>query len=302
MKRGWNAKDSFAFTLTPALSLREREKVSQPSSSQARPVVVRLGAVLPLPQGEGRGEGGLFKTQRVTYPRNHSGKFLPYSLVATCLLSLAIFLTSHTHAAETPLVLQKFLSAQTNLQSWSAELTQTRRLKTLTQPLVSTGHVWFAAPMRFRWEMGTPAQTIAVRNTNDLLVLYPRLKRVEKYPLTGERMGQWKETLALLEAGFPRSQADIEKLFKVLSTGQTNHVHYVALQPKSFSTRRVMPQITLAFGADDFQLRATELRFGDGSTMRNEFSNAWKNPKLEDALFAPAIDADFKVVEPMKKP
>jgi outer membrane lipoprotein-sorting protein len=205
-------------------------------------------------------------------------------------------------AAETPVVLQKFLSAQTNLQSWSAELTQIRRLKTLTQPLVSTGHVWFAAPVRFRWEMGTPAQTIAVRNTNDLLVFYPRLKRVEKYALTGERMGQWKETLALLEAGFPRSQADIEKLFKVLSTSQTNDVHYVALQPKSFSTRRVMPQITLSIGADDFQLRATELRFGDGSTMRNEFSNAQKNPKLDDALFAPVLDADFKIVEPMKKP
>ncbi len=231
-----------------------------------------------------------------------SWSFALQRFVAACLLSLAIFLTPPAHAAETPLVLQKFLSAQTNLQSWSADLTQTRRLKTLTQPLVSTGHVWFAAPLRFRWEMGTPAQTIAVRNTNDLLVIYPRLKRVEKYPLTGERMGQWKETLALLEAGFPRSQADIEKLFKVLSTAQTNDVHYVALQPKSFSTRRVMPQITLAFGADDFQLRATELRFGDGSTMRNEFTNARKNPKLDDALFAPMIDADFKIVEPMKKP
>ena len=150
--------------------------------------------------------------------------------------------------------------------------------------------------------MGVPAQTIAVRTTNELLVLYPRLQRVEKYPLAGERVGQWKETLALLEAGFPRSQADIEKLFKVLSTAQTNDVHYVALQPRSFSTRRVMPQITLAFGVDDFQLRATELRFGDGSTMRNEFSNARKNPKLDDVLFAPVIEADFKIVEPMKKP
>jgi outer membrane lipoprotein-sorting protein len=217
------------------------------------------------------------------------------------LLLLGFLLCLSARAAETPLVLQKFLSAQTNLQSWSADLTQTRRLKTLTQPLVSTGHVWFAAPLRFRWEMGTPAQTIAVRSTNDLLVLYPRLKRVEKYALTGERVGQWKETLALLEAGFPRSQADIEKLFKVLSTSQTNDVHYVALQPKSFSTRRVMPQITLSIGADDFQLRATELRFGDGSTMRNEFTNARKNPKLNDALFAPVIDPDFRIVEPLKK-
>lgn len=262
-----------------------------------------IAAFTPLQRAHGgRGEGGLPKTHPAIISNNRSQKFPLRSFSTACCLLLAIFLTPFTHSAETPLVLQKFLSAQTNLQSWSAELTQTRRLKTLTQPLVSTGHVWFAAPMRFRWEMGVPAQTIAVRSTNELLVLYPRLKRVEKYALTGERVGQWKETLALLEAGFPRSQADIEKLFKVLSIAQTNDVHYVALQPKSFSTRRVMPQITLAFGADDFQLRATELRFGDGSTMRNEFSNARKNPKLDDALFAPAIEADFKIVEPMKKP
>jgi outer membrane lipoprotein-sorting protein len=203
-------------------------------------------------------------------------------------------------AAETSLALQKFLAAQTNLQTWSADLTQTRQLKTLAQPLVSTGHVWFAAPNKFRWEIGSPAQTIAVRGTDEMLVLYPRLKRVEKYPLSGERMGQWKDTLALLEAGFPRSQSELEKQFKIVSVRPTNDVHVVVLQPKSSSARRMMPQIALSFAASDFQLRATELQFGDGSTMRNDFRNAALNPKLEAALFAPKIEPDFKIVEPMK--
>lgn len=204
-------------------------------------------------------------------------------------------------ATEPPPVLQKFLAAQTNLSTWSADLTQIRRLKTLTQPLISTGRVWFAAPQKFRWEIGTPAQTIAVRGGNDMLVMYPRLKRVEKYPLTGEKMGQWKDTLALLEAGFPRSQADIEKRFKILSVTQADGVHSAVLQPRSYSARRMMPQITLAFDAKDYQLRATELQFGDGSTMRNEFRNARINPEIDPKLFAPAIDPDFKIVEPMKR-
>jgi outer membrane lipoprotein-sorting protein len=206
-----------------------------------------------------------------------------------------------TCAAASPPALQKFLSAQTNLQTWSADLTQIRQLKTLTQPLTSTGHVWFAAPNKFRWEIGSPAQTIAVRGADEMLVIYPRLKRVEKYPLTGEKMGQWKDTLALLEAGFPRSQADLEKQFKVLSVTPSNDVSVVVLQPKSASARRMMPQITLSFAMNDFQLRATELQFGDGSTMRNEFRNSELNPKLDAALFAPKIDADYKVVEPMKQ-
>ncbi len=212
-----------------------------------------------------------------------------------------MFGVSPTSAAETSPGLIRFLSAQTNLQTWSADLVQIRQLKTLTQPLTSTGHVWFAAPNRFRWEIGSPAQTIAVRGGDEMLVIYPRLKRVEKYPLNGEKMGQWKDTLALLEAGFPRSQADLERQFKVVSVTATNDVNIALLQPKSASARRMMPQITLTFATNDFQLRATELQFGDGSTMRNEFRNAELNPKLDALVFAPQLDADFKIVEPMKR-
>ena len=224
-------------------------------------------------------------------------EFGVWSLLGIWILGFGI----SAPAADLSPALTSFLSAQTNLATWSADLTQIRQLKTLVQPLTSTGHVWFAAPNKFRWEIGVPAQTIAVRGGDEMLVIYPRLKRVEKYPLNGEKMGQWKDTLALLEAGFPRSQSDLEKQFKVVSVAATNDVHVATLQPRSASARRMMPQLTLAFATNDFQLRATELQFGDGSIMRNEFRNAQLNPKLDGSIFAPKLDADFKVVEPMKK-
>src|SRR5262245_46933594 len=134
-------------------------------------------------------------------------------------LHFAIFLgvlcmTVSAHAAELHVTLQSWLSAQTNIHGWSAEVTQTRRLKTLTQPLLAKGRVWFAAPNRFRWQIGdatgfdTTTNTIAVRQTDQLLVIYPRLKRAEKYPLDGDQPGPWKDTLALLEAAFPLAQSD----------------------------------------------------------------------------------------------
>ena len=61
-----------------------------------------------------------------------------------------------------------------------------------------------------------------------------------------------------------------------------------------------MPQIKIAFDTRDFSLRATELQFADGSTMRNDFTNAVLNPKLEEKMFSPAIPADYKVSEPLK--
>ena len=132
-----------------------------------------------------------------------------------------------------------------------------------------------------------------------MLVIYPRFRRAEKYPLTGERMGEWKDTLALLEAGFPRSQSDLEARFRVLSMTRSNDLHNAVLQPKSSSARRMMPQITISFSTNDFMLRATELQFADGSSMRNEFRNAEINPPLDEKIFAPQIEG-YTVVEPMK--
>jgi outer membrane lipoprotein-sorting protein len=48
-------------------------------------------------------------------------------------------------------------------------------------------------------------------------------------------------------------------------------------------------------------LLANELRFADGSSLRNDFTNAVLNPKLDDSMFSPPIPPDFKVVEPLKQ-
>ncbi len=216
-------------------------------------------------------------------------------------VSMPMFVAPRTRAADMTASVQQWLAAQTNLLTWSADVTQTRRLKTLAQPLVSTGHVWFAAPNNFRWEIGSPAQTIAVRKGDEMQVIYPRLKRVEKYPLTGDKMGPWKDTLSLLEAGFPRNQVDMERQFRIASVTASNDVNCVVLEPRSSAARKMMPRITVSFSTNDFILRATELEFGDGSAMRNDFRNGQVNPGIEEALFMPKIETDFKVVEPMKR-
>ena len=218
----------------------------------------------------------------------------------TLILSLVIG-AFPARAAETNTLLTTWLNAQTNIHAWSADFTQTRILKSLAQPLTATGHVWFAAPNRFRWELGNPPQTIALRQADQMLVIYPKLKRVEKYPLTGDRTGQWRDTLSLLEAGFPRSQVELESRFRIESESSADGLHELTLKPKSASARRMMPRIKIAFATSDFSLRATELQFADGSTMRNDFTNAMLNPKLNESLFAPDLDPAFKVIEPLKQ-
>jgi len=143
--------------------------------------------------------------------------------------------------------------------------------------LIAQGRVWFAAPNRFRWELTSPSPTIAVRQPEQMLVIYPRLKRAERYPLNGEQAGPWKGRALLAGSRLPRSQAELESRFNVLSQSVSNAVLDVVLQPKSPSARRLMPQIKITVATNDFTLRATELQFADGSTMRNDFSNTLLN-------------------------
>src|SRR5215212_5339848 len=72
---------------------------------------------------------------------------------------------AENHLEEVPAIVKTWLNAQTNIQTWTAEVTQIRALKTLTQPLKAAGRVWFTAPNQFRWEIGNPAQTIALRKS-----------------------------------------------------------------------------------------------------------------------------------------
>ena len=197
-------------------------------------------------------------------------------------------------------LLSAWLNSQTNIQTWSADFTQIRTLKALTQPLTSTGHVWFAAPNRFHWELGHPPQTIAVRDADQLMVIYPKLKRAERYSLGGAAATEWKDTLALLDAGFPRSHAEVESRFNILSQQTANGIHTLTLQPKSETARKFMPQIKISFDTNSFALHSTELQFQDGSTMENIFANPQLNPQIDDQLFHPTVEG-YKIVEPFKK-
>lgn len=197
-------------------------------------------------------------------------------------------------------LLTGWLNAQTNIQTWEADFVQTRTLKSLTQPLTATGHVWFAAPNRFRWEITKPSHTIAVRQATQMLVMYPKLKYGERYALDSDKAKDWKDTLALLDAGFPRSREQVESRFRILSQSTTNGLHEITLQPKAETARRIMPQIKIGFDAANFSLRSTELQFADGSTMQNVFTNAILNPRIEESVFNPEIGRDWKMTEPFK--
>ena len=221
-------------------------------------------------------------------------------LLIICALCLGFSCNASLGATELNPTVVCWLNAQTNIHSWSADFLQTRKFKSLTNPLTEKGHVWFAAPNRFHWELGDPVQTIAVRGSNDLLVIYPRLKRVERFSLSGQQAGPWKEALALLEAGFPRNAEELQRQYNILEQTVQDSKGRLVLQPKSTAARRMMPQMAIEFDAKSSSLLSTQLQFADGSSLRNDFSNATLNPAIDAEKFSPPIPSDFQTVEPLK--
>jgi outer membrane lipoprotein-sorting protein len=201
-------------------------------------------------------------------------------------------------AADTNSMLDAWFAAQKNLQAWSADFVQTRALKTLTQPLIAKGRITFAMPNDFRWELGQPAQTIALRHADEMFVIYPRLKRAERYPLGAGTPTEWRDMMSLLQAGFPHDRKEFDAQFQILSLTETNGAWQVFLQPKSTFARRMMPELRIGLATNDFSLASTELVFVDGSRLRNDFTNAVLNPVLNETLFEWSPPADFKVTNP----
>jgi len=206
-----------------------------------------------------------------------------------------------TRAADTDALISKWIAAQTNIHTFSADVVQTRTFKSLAQPLTAYGHLWFEAPNRFRWELTNPVPSIAVRGPEEMLVIYPKIKRAERYALTGEQAGQWRDVMKLLDAGFPRSEADVQSQYNILSQQVNGDVCELTLQPKAAAARKLMPQIKIGFSTKNSTLASTELKMADGSTMRNDFKNIELNPKIDESLFAPKFDSSYKIAEPFKQ-
>lgn len=220
--------------------------------------------------------------------------------LAAFLLWMPFVARAGPDAAATPEpVLDAWLAKQAQVRTWSARIVQTRTLKALARPVTSEGNVWFVQPNRFRWQLGDPPRTVALRTDDELLVLYPKLGQAERYKLGDGLDPEWRQALALLEVGFPSRREEFYARYEPVSARRSgDHWHFVLL-PAAGKARRLIERVEFEVAADDLTLRATQLVFPDGSTMRNEFRDHLLDPEFDPSVFQVDLD-EYDVVEPLR--
>ncbi|HEV2452781.1 MAG TPA: outer membrane lipoprotein carrier protein LolA [Verrucomicrobiae bacterium] len=217
---------------------------------------------------------------------------------ALCLILFLFTLAARAQNYEAQF--NQWFAAQTNMQTWSANFTQTRSLMALSQPLKSMGKVW-VEPGKFRWELGRPPQTIVIRNPDELLILYPRFKRAEVYALDKIPPGPIKDAMSLLDVSIPRNKAALEDHFRLLSAAVTNSTLQMTLQPKSQSARQFIESVVMGFHTNNYVIADSQMDFSDGSTLRNDFTDVVFNQPMDPKLFATNLPPDYTVVEPLNR-
>lgn len=222
----------------------------------------------------------------------------PGSIAVTAILLLT---TSSVGASDTDAGLEQWLAGQVTLETWSADVVQTRKLKSLAQPLVAEGTLRVRQPQRFRWQLGDPPRTIAIGTPEGLLIAYPRLRQLERYDYSDAVDPAMRQVLDLLEVGFPSSEAAFHERYELLASTQSEGLARFELRPRSEDARRFLERVYIEADSTVAGLRATELVFPDGSIMRNEFSNAKVNPELDDSLFELEPSPDWQVSEPLAR-
>lgn len=202
------------------------------------------------------------------------------------------------HPAGT-VALNAWLEHQKEVKTWTADVTQTRKLKAVKRSLTTPGHIWFVGHRQFRWELGKPIRTQAFRREHQLLVLYPQLQRAEKYEFASVHDPGLQQARLLMDVGFPAEPNEFHSQYELLGHSETQAVHRFKLRPRAEKARALLTELNLQVRNSDWALLATEMRFPDGSTMSNVFTEHQFNVTLPADILEPDLEG-YTLEEPLK--
>lgn len=181
--------------------------------------------------------------------------------------------------------LKKWIAAQKDVLSVSADFTQTRTLRTLRSPLTSKGRLWFKAPNWFRWELGDPPKTIIIGTPDGLTIIQPGKKRAERKPLAAPGSPGGSEALGMIRLPGGGSVEEFQRNVQVLALETAGSKCHLEMLPRDAASARRLSAIKWDFDTATGRWLSLEIVTREGSSILNEFSNVEINPKIGKGVF-----------------
>jgi outer membrane lipoprotein-sorting protein len=182
---------------------------------------------------------------------------------------------------------KRWLSRQAEVQSVSADFIQERRLRALKKPISHHGKFWFKAPGSFRWELGTPAETIAVQRPDEgLWVLRPKKRHARLY--TAEELAEegGGQMAGFMQSGFPRTYEDFIKNFTVTGVSEKEGTIIITTKLNDRRASVAVRKIEFTVDATSMHLKRFYLRFRDSSSITTIFPRPPnEGARVEDSVF-----------------
>ncbi len=181
--------------------------------------------------------------------------------------------------------LDAWLKRQVAIDTLDAAFVQERKLPALKNPTRSPGRLSFAKPGKVRWQLGEPAETLAVSDGETLTLIDTVAKTARRTAVDSPQAARF----SLLTGKAFQSPEAFHQNFSVVESRVTDGIHQYTVKAKDRRLRTQVPWIFLDIDPAKSELRALEMELQDKSRLRTVFHNPKFNPKLDEALFKPDL-------------
>lgn len=182
--------------------------------------------------------------------------------------------------------LQNWMGRQGEVATLRGGFRQERRLRTIRRPLVSEGRFWFAAPDRFRWEVGDPPKLVAVNTgSGEIIVSEPGKGKIQRYDLENPKEAEAAQRLGLFQPGLFGSWEQFQATFRVSGLEVQGHLMKAELRMRDSRMALAVLRVELLIDTRHDAVRAFELFFRDGSSVAVTFLDVAKNAAVADEVF-----------------
>ncbi len=177
--------------------------------------------------------------------------------------------------------LDAWLKRQATIETLETSFTQERKLPSLKQPVTTPGKLSFAKPGRVRWQLGEPADTLALSDGATLTLIDVAAKTARQVPADSPQAARFS---LLTGKGFQSPEA-FHTMFEVVEHRVQSAIHQYTLKARDRRVRSQVPWVFLDIDPAKNELRVMELELQDKSRIRTLFHHSRFNLKLAPALF-----------------